>query len=109
MEDNIDAYQWLRTDAALLVVFVSDEDDRSWNNSKAHQYNLGQFSARNRFATAIVNQDTTISECPGTLVKPMMLEMNIWLLLITLVVWLLTYVLMTGLLVLLKLLTSSTS
>ena len=34
MEDNIDAYQWLRTDAALLVVFVSDEDDRSWNTLK---------------------------------------------------------------------------
>jgi hypothetical protein len=65
MSQNIDAYQWLRSDAALLVVFVSDEDDRSIGFDGQAFINWIRMTRETVYVTAIVNQDVSVSECPG--------------------------------------------
>jgi hypothetical protein len=62
MNANLDAYQWLRPDAALLIVFVSDEDD--WSVQDFITWVSLQRDAV--YVSAIVNVDPSISECPNT-------------------------------------------
>jgi hypothetical protein len=69
MMGNVDAVQWLRHDAALLVVFVSDENDYSHPTSTVNNSNAFiswiQAMRETVYVTAIVNQDISVSECPG--------------------------------------------
>ncbi|HBQ58174.1 MAG TPA: hypothetical protein DD671_00705 [Balneolaceae bacterium] len=65
MTQNIDAYQWLRSDAALLIVFVSDEDDRSVGFDGQAFIDWVRLIRETVYVTAIVNQDVSVSECPG--------------------------------------------
>ena len=67
--ENIDALQWLRHDAALLIVFVSDENDHSHPASSINDptsfISWVQNYRETVYVTAIVNQDVSISECPS--------------------------------------------
>ena len=69
MTSNTDALQWMRHDAALLVVFVSDENDYSYPgtqvNSPTSFISWIQAIRETVYVTAIVNQGVTVSECPG--------------------------------------------
>jgi hypothetical protein len=65
MANSPDAHSWMRSDAALLIVFVSDEDDGSIG---AYQ-SVGAFASwldaqrSNIYVSAIVNTHPDISEC----------------------------------------------
>ena len=62
---NVDASQWMRNDVALLIIFVSDEDDSS--NQTANQFiQWVQYQRSEVYVTSIVNVDTTTSLCPNT-------------------------------------------
>ena len=62
------AATWMRTDAALLVVFVSDEDDQSDSISTAAEfvdwYSMRRFG--NVFLASIVAHEPDTSVCEGT-------------------------------------------
>jgi len=61
---NQDAQQWMRPDASLLVVFVSDENDYS-SQSASSFISWIQFERQEVYITSIVNVDPTISLCPN--------------------------------------------
>lgn len=63
--ENVDAQQWMRPDAALLVVFVSDENDYSYLTSSAF-ISWVQTVRDIVYVTSIVNVDTSISLCPNS-------------------------------------------
>lgn len=65
MEDNPYAATWMRNDAALLVVFVSDEDDQSDTLSSPADF-IAWYSGRrfgNVFLASVVMQDESVSVC----------------------------------------------
>jgi hypothetical protein len=62
---NADAHQWLRPNVALLIVFVSDEDDYS-TQSVAQFTSWISYQRPEVFVASIVNVDPLISLCPGT-------------------------------------------
>ena len=65
MEHNPYAATWMRHDAALLVVFVSDEDDQSDTLQTAAEF-VNWYSARrfgNVFLSSIVNDFQDVSLC----------------------------------------------
>ena len=65
MTQNADALQWMRNDVALLIIFVSDEDDSS--NQTATQFiQWVQYQRSEVYVTSIVNVDTATSLCPDT-------------------------------------------
>tara|TARA_Y100001937_G_scaffold127598_1_gene200317 strand:- start:173 stop:1147 length:975 start_codon:yes stop_codon:yes gene_type:complete len=67
MEFNPYAATWMRSDAALLVVFVSDEDDQSDTLVSASDF-VGWYSSRrfgNVFLASIVMQTEEFSACDG--------------------------------------------
>ena len=65
MTQNADALQWMRNDVALLISFVSDEDDSS--NQTATQFiQWVQYQRSEVYVTSIVNVDTATSLCPDT-------------------------------------------
>ena len=67
METNPYAATWMRPDAALLVVFVSDEDDQSDVLVSAADF-VNWYVARrfgNVFLASIVMQEEAYSECEG--------------------------------------------
>ena len=67
METNPYAATWMRSDAALLVVFVSDEDDQSSLLSTSHDF-VNWYSSRrfgNVFLASIVMQSEDESVCDG--------------------------------------------
>ena len=67
METNPYAATWMRSDAALLVVFVSDEDDQSSLLSTSHDFVNWYASRRfgNVFLASIVTQLEEESLCEG--------------------------------------------
>lgn len=67
METNPYTATWMRPDAALLVVFVSDEDDQSAVMTSAAEF-VNWYSARrfgNVFLASIVMQEEAYSACGG--------------------------------------------
>lgn len=67
METNPYAASWMRPDAALLVVFVSDEDDQSDVMSSSADF-VSWYTARrygNVFLASIVMQEEDVSVCDG--------------------------------------------
>ena len=73
--DSIEAYigsnpyaaTWMRSDAALLVVFVSDEDDQSDNFTTPSDF-ISWYTGRrfgNVFLASVVMQDESTSLCEG--------------------------------------------
>ncbi len=67
MELNPYAATWMRSDAALLVVFVSDEDDQS-DELSSHGDFVTWYSARrfgNVFLASVVMQEDDVSVCEG--------------------------------------------
>jgi hypothetical protein len=65
MTQNTDALQWMRNDVALLIIFVSDEDDSS--NQTSNQFiQWIQYQRSEVYVTSIVNVDTATSLCPNT-------------------------------------------
>lgn len=67
MEVNPYAATWMRSDAALLVVFVSDEDDQSDMLVSASDF-VNWYSSRrfgNVFLASIVMQEADVSVCEG--------------------------------------------
>jgi len=62
---NTYAQQWLRTDAALLVVFVSDEEDQSTNFSQVQDFVNWYGNLRNgsAYLASVVNQPSSTSLC----------------------------------------------
>tara|TARA_B100000131_G_scaffold320926_1_gene370289 strand:+ start:789 stop:1724 length:936 start_codon:yes stop_codon:yes gene_type:complete len=67
VETNPYAATWMRDDAALLVVFVSDEDDQSDILSSSSDF-VNWYSARrfgNVFLASIVMQEEEVSTCDG--------------------------------------------
>ena len=67
METNPYAASWMRPDAALLVVFVSDEDDQSDAMSSSSDF-VTWYTARrygNVFLASIVMQEDDVSVCDG--------------------------------------------
>ena len=68
IEDNPYSSTWMRSDAALLVVFVSDEEDQSTNMSTVTEF-LDWYVARrfgNVFLASIVNVDLADTVCTST-------------------------------------------
>lgn len=67
METNPYAASWMRPDAALLVVFVSDEDDQSSLLPSSHDFVNWYASRRfgNVFLASIVMQREDVSVCEG--------------------------------------------
>ncbi len=65
MTQNQDAIQWMRPDVALLIVFVSDENDQS-SQSAAQFASWVQFQRNEVYITSIVNVDPLVSLCPNT-------------------------------------------
>ena len=61
---NTDAHQWMRPDVALLIIFVSDENDSSGQTS-AQFINWVSYQRPEVFVTSIVNVDPLISLCPS--------------------------------------------
>ena len=61
---NTDAHQWMRTDVALLIIFVSDENDSSGQTSTQF-INWLSYQRPEIFVTSIVNVDPLQSLCPG--------------------------------------------
>ena len=65
MTQNTDALQWMRHDVALLIIFVSDENDSS--SLTATQFiQWVQYQRDEVYITSIVNVDTTVSLCPNS-------------------------------------------
>lgn len=64
IQNNIDAQQWMRQDAALLIVFVSDEDDASSLSTTDFITWMSLIRAE-VFVTSIVNIDPIYSFCPS--------------------------------------------
>ncbi len=64
IQHNSDAQNWMRADAALLVVFVSDEDDQSSISSYEFITWLSLVRAE-VFVASIVNVDPAYSLCTG--------------------------------------------
>ena len=63
MSNNSYASTWMRHDAALLVVFVSDEEDQS--SMTVAEFTMWYSNARqNVYLASIVNVDPIDSECP---------------------------------------------
>ena len=65
MTQNTDALQWMRHDVALLIIFVSDENDSSSLNSTQF-IQWVQYQRDEVYITSIVNVDTTTSLCPNS-------------------------------------------
>jgi len=65
LTENADAQQWLRDDATLLVVFVSDEDDGSDPQIPTPQYfeHFLRDFRQNVFVSSIINIDPVESAC----------------------------------------------
>ena len=65
---NMFAHQWMRPDAALLVVYVSDEDDYSnyHHITVDQQYDWLRNLREQVHVSAIVTQDPAISTCPNS-------------------------------------------
>ena len=63
LQENQDAQQWMRPNVALLIVFVSDENDSS-NHTSSQFIQWIQYQRSEVFVTSIVNVDTSISLCP---------------------------------------------
>lgn len=61
---NTDAHQWMRPDVALLIIFVSDENDSSGQTSTQF-INWISYQRPEVFVTSIVNVDPLISLCPS--------------------------------------------
>ena len=63
--ENADAQQWLRSDATLLIVFVSDEDDASDPQIPTPLYfeNFLRGYRQNVFVSSIINIDPIESAC----------------------------------------------
>ena len=64
IQENADAAQWMRPDVALLIVFVSDENDYS-SQTPAQFITWIQYQRPEVFIASIVNVDPTISLCPN--------------------------------------------
>ena len=65
MTENTDALQWMRNEVALLIIFVSDENDSS--SQTASQFiQWVQYQRSEVYVTSIVNVDTATSLCPDT-------------------------------------------
>ena len=63
IQNNSDAQNWMRPDAALLVVFVSDEDDQS--SLSSYEFITWASLVRSEvFVASIVNVDHATSLCP---------------------------------------------
>ena len=60
MTQNQDALQWMRQDVALLIVFVSDEDDQS-SQSASQFISWVQYQRNEVYVTSIVNVDPLVS------------------------------------------------
>ena len=65
MTQNTDALQWMRSDVALLIIFVSDENDSS-GQSSSQFIQWVQYQREEVYVTSIVNVDTANSLCPGS-------------------------------------------
>lgn len=67
--NNSYAQTWLRHDAALLVVFVSDEEEQSFEYvNSAHQFVTWISGVRQSvFLASIVNLDPAVSDCNSSL------------------------------------------
>ena len=63
LQHNLDAQQWMRQDAALLIVFVSDEDDSS-SITTTDFITWMSFVKAEVFVTSVVNLDKAFSVCP---------------------------------------------
>jgi hypothetical protein len=65
---NIFAHQWMRPDAALLIVYVSDEDDSSnYHHITVDQHYDWLLHLRNQVhVSAIVTVDPAESQCPNS-------------------------------------------
>ena len=65
LTENVDAQQWLRDDATLLIVFVSDEDDGSDPQIPTPQYfeHFLRDFRQNVFVSSIINIDPVESAC----------------------------------------------
>ena len=63
IQENQDAQQWMRPNVALLIVFVSDENDAS-NQTDSQFIQWIQYQRSEVFVTSIVNVDTSVSLCP---------------------------------------------
>ena len=61
---NQDAHQWMRPEVALLIVFVSDEDDASIQSYNQFIQWI-QYQRSEVFVTSIVNVDPSVSLCPN--------------------------------------------
>ena len=61
---NIDFQQWTRQDAALLIVFVSDENDHS-SITTSEFISWISLVRSEVFVTSVVNVDYAISACPN--------------------------------------------
>jgi len=67
IEDSPDASSWLRHDAALLIVFVSDEDDASISSFPTADMfgNWLDMQRQNVYVSSIINLHPDDSECNG--------------------------------------------
>jgi hypothetical protein len=63
IQENADAAQWMRPNVALLIVFVSDENDYS-SQSPSQFISWITYQRPEVFMTSIVNVDPTTSLCP---------------------------------------------
>ena len=63
VQNNSDAQNWMRADAALLIVFVSDEDDQS-SLSTSEFISWVSLVRQEVFVASVVNVDPAISICP---------------------------------------------
>ena len=68
IEDNAYASTWLRDDASLLVVFVSDEDDQSMHDMISLDDFIDWYAAQRQtvFLSSIVNLEPADSSCNAT-------------------------------------------
>lgn len=64
IQENADAAQWMRPDVALLIVFVSDENDHS-SQSPSQFISWITYQRPEVFITSIVNVDPLVSLCPN--------------------------------------------
>ncbi len=64
MQENQDAYQWMRQDVPLLIVFVSDENDSS-GQTPAQFIAWIAYQRPEVYVASIVNVDPLTSLCPA--------------------------------------------
>jgi len=64
MTQNLDALQWMRPNVALLIIFVSDENDSS-NQTSSQFIQWVQYQRTEVYVTSIVNVDPATSLCPS--------------------------------------------